>query len=120
MHMGEVPYPEVVAEMADMLLQLRRISWSFCTGRFRHHLILSMRSSNPTAQAGHVISKLAKDKKAVGGHNLFAGGKIPFEGEKEGEIIELENRLLRDFARFMGYENPEWKMLLDPSQPGTG
>jgi nanoRNase/pAp phosphatase (c-di-AMP/oligoRNAs hydrolase) len=113
-HIGEVPYPEVVAEMADLLLKHERISWSLCTGRFMGELIISVRSSNPKAHAGKLIQALVPDRSRAGGHDMFAGGKIPLVGYQKKEIDELEKNLSKKFASLLGHENPEWKPLIDP------
>lgn len=113
-HIGEVPYPEVVAEMADLLLKHERISWSLCTGRFMGELIISVRSSNPKAKAGKLIRVLVPDPDRAGGHDMFAGGKILLVGYQKEEIDELEKNLSKKFASLLGHENPEWKQLIDP------
>ena len=53
-HLGPVPTPEMVAEMADFLVRQERITWAFCTGRFKDSLILSLRTTNTDVNAGQV------------------------------------------------------------------
>lgn len=112
-HIGDIPYPEVVAEMADLLLKHQRISWVLCTGRTSNELILSIRSSNQNAKAGKLIQSLVPDRKSAGGHDTFAGGKISMDGLQKEEIHALEDNLSLKFAQLLGYENPEWKPLID-------
>ena len=111
-HLGEVPYPEIVAEMADFLLQHERISWSLCTGRFQDGLFLSLRAVSPKANAGKVIQKLIRDKRSAGGHDTFAGGRISIQGLSQTEICRMEKRLTARFAELMGHEPVEWKGLV--------
>lgn len=124
-HMGNVPYPEVVAEMADLLLKHQRIGWSLCTGRFKGWLYLSLRSANANARAGRVIRRLVPDKSAAGGHNTFAGGKVRLTDHTDEKINALEEKLTQDFAKAMGYETAEWRPLLpfdstqDDAEVGT-
>lgn len=113
-HIGDVPYPEVVAEMADLLLKHERISWSLCTGRFMGELIISVRSSNPKANAGKLIQTLVLDRDRAGGHDTFAGGKISLAGYRKEAIDELEKSLSNKFASLLGHESPEWKPLIEP------
>ena len=112
-HIGDVPNPETVAEMADLLLRHQRISWVLCTGRFKKNLILSMRSSNPDAKAGKIIRQLVPEQHNAGGHDMFAGGKIALNGLPETDITILELRLSKQFAELMGFPQADWKPLFE-------
>jgi nanoRNase/pAp phosphatase (c-di-AMP/oligoRNAs hydrolase) len=114
-HLGKVSMPEIVAEMADTLLRHQRISWVLCTGRFKKNLVLSLRSSNPKAKAGKLIKDLVPDRNNAGGHDLFAGGRIDLHHLQEAEIDILEIRLSQQFAELLGYNNADWKPLLENS-----
>ena len=112
-HIGDIPNPETVGEMADLLLRHQRISWVLCTGRYKKQLILSMRSSNPDAKAGRVIRQLVPEQHNAGGHDMFAGGKISLNGLAETDIAILELRLSQQFAEIMGFPNADWKPLFE-------
>jgi nanoRNase/pAp phosphatase (c-di-AMP/oligoRNAs hydrolase) len=111
-HLGEISAAEIVAEMADFLVRHERISWSFCTGRFKQQLILSLRSRNSKAEAGTLVKKLVGNSKTVGGHGMSAGGFIDIGEMKNDDIELLENRLRKDFAALLNCDDPEWKGLL--------
>lgn len=111
-HLGQVPAPEIVAEMADLLLQHKHMSWSLCSGRYKHYLLISIRSSNPRAEAGKIIQQLVPNPNNAGGHGMFAGGKIDLDGRDSEQIVELEQRISRDFASLLGYPDANWKPLL--------
>jgi nanoRNase/pAp phosphatase (c-di-AMP/oligoRNAs hydrolase) len=112
-HVGKVETPEIVAEIADFLVRHDRISWSICSGKFEKNLIISLRSTNPNANAGDIIKKLVSDPKTVGGHEMMAGGYIPLDGANQKELEEMENNLTKKFANLQGYEEPEWKSLFN-------
>lgn len=112
-HLGEIPTPEIVAEMADFLLRHERMSWAFCSGRFKNNLYISMRSSSASAKAGKMIKELVPDRNLAGGHGMFAGGTIPLKNMPSEEISILEIRLNQKFAKLLGYDDPEWKLLLE-------
>ncbi len=112
-HIREVAAAEIVSEMADFLVRHERISWSFCTGRFNERLILSLRSRNSDAKAGTLVRKLVNNPKTVGGHGMSAGGFVDISGMTSDDIEVLENRLRKEFAALLSYENPEWKALLN-------
>ncbi len=111
-HLGAVHAPEMVAEIADLLLQHQRISWCLCSGRYNNEMIISMRSSNPKARAGKIIKKLVPNPDMAGGHDMFAGGKIVLS--EDGENIA--DTLRQDFARVMGYKNADWKPLMEEGE----
>lgn len=112
-HLGDIPAPEIVAEIADVLLRLKRIGWSMCTGRYKGDLVISLRSSNPKAKAGKIIKRMVPDPKYAGGHDTVAGGKIELSGLKKYDIVNLENNLSQEFAQLLGYEKIDWKPVLD-------
>jgi nanoRNase/pAp phosphatase (c-di-AMP/oligoRNAs hydrolase) len=112
-HLGEVNSAEIVSEMADFLVRHERISWSFCSGRLKDRLIISLRSRNPKAEAGKLVQKLVDNTKTVGGHGLSAGGFIEIGGMNKNDIEIIENMLSKKFAGLQNYNNPEWKPLLN-------
>jgi nanoRNase/pAp phosphatase (c-di-AMP/oligoRNAs hydrolase) len=118
-HLGEIPQPEIVAEMADYFLRHERIGWVFSTGRFKDDLIVSLRSSSAKKNAGTVIKKIVNDTVNVGGHDMIAGGFISVEKLRQEEISELEEKLSEKFAETMGYENAEWKNLMERVEDET-
>lgn len=112
-HLGDVSTAEMVSEMADFLLHHERIGWSFCTGRFKDQLILSIRSANTNANAGKVIKRLVQDPDSVGGHDMSAGGSVSLQSKNTKESEDLEKALTSKFAKLMGYEDSEWRSILD-------
>ncbi len=115
-HLQDVPAAEIVSEMADFLLRLERISWIMCTGRLKDQLIIAVRSSNPNARAGELVKSLVSNSRTVGGHDMIAGGYVQLEKGKKQELMEMEINMTRKFAQQQGYENVEWKSLLNLSE----
>jgi nanoRNase/pAp phosphatase (c-di-AMP/oligoRNAs hydrolase) len=112
-HLGEAYSAEIVSEMADFLVRHERISWSFCTGRFKDKLIISIRSRNPKAKAGKLVQMLVKNSKTAGGHGMYAGGFLDISETKKTNIQILENKLSKKFAELHNYDNPDWKSLYE-------
>jgi nanoRNase/pAp phosphatase (c-di-AMP/oligoRNAs hydrolase) len=114
-HLGEIASPEFVAEIADLLIRHRNISWSFCTGYKKGMLHLSLRSKNRNANAGRVIKKLVKEVDNAGGHDLAAGGFIRLENTKKEFLYPLFQKISMLLAVQLGYnpENIKWKPLID-------
>jgi hypothetical protein len=111
-HLGKVMTAEIVSEMADFLVQHKRTSWVFCTGRFKDHLILSIRTTNTKAEAGRLIKKMVSTPNTVGGHEMMAGGYVPLQSGKEEAINDVEQKLTDKFVHLMGYTESDWKPLI--------
>lgn len=75
-HLGTVSSPEDVALVADFLLTYEHAAWSFCTGRSRGNLYLSLRTGIPNAQASDVLRAVVNDPDEAGGHGGVAGGRM--------------------------------------------
>jgi nanoRNase/pAp phosphatase (c-di-AMP/oligoRNAs hydrolase) len=116
-HIGEIPNPESVSEMANFLIRHERIGWCLCTGHLKNRLVLSIRTSRSNAGANRLVKALVPRHDTVGGHDMTAGGYIPLAGGNNQEVMELEIRLLRDFASLLGYENVNWKPLMEKREP---
>ena len=71
----EVPYPDAVAEMADLLLRLDELQWAACFAFYRDFLYVSLRTQDPHATAGLLLASLLPSGMA-GGHGMVAGGKV--------------------------------------------
>ncbi len=115
-HMGKIPNLEIVPEMADFLLKHRQKSWALTTGSYKNQLVISIRSSNRDAKAGEFIKKLVGNPDTVGGHDMIAGGYIPIDNESQKRIAKLEQDLSRKFASLQGYDNADWKPLIDTEE----
>jgi nanoRNase/pAp phosphatase (c-di-AMP/oligoRNAs hydrolase) len=97
-HLGNVTSPEDVAQVADFLLTYERADWSFCTGRCRGSLYLSLRTGKPNGQASDVLRRVVNDPDEAGGHGGVAGGRIsvgPNATSKQWNALEqtLQARL---------------------------
>jgi nanoRNase/pAp phosphatase (c-di-AMP/oligoRNAs hydrolase) len=102
-HLGAVSSPEDVAHVADFLLTYDRADWSFCTGRLRGSLCLSLRSEVPGAQAGEVLRRVVDDRDDAGGHGGVAGGRVSLRGhDVEDEWKQLERNLQERLAHELG------------------
>ncbi|MEJ2633860.1 MAG: DHH family phosphoesterase [Calditrichia bacterium] len=115
-HLGEVPSAEIVSEIADFLLRYERMGWALCTGRFKNQLIISVRSANRKARAGKLVKHLVPDPNTVGGHDMIAGGFILMQDSDKKSTKDLEEQLMQNFARQLGYKKAEWKPLLASSE----
>jgi nanoRNase/pAp phosphatase (c-di-AMP/oligoRNAs hydrolase) len=79
-HLNAVEQPEIVAEVADLLLRMERIHWSFCTAYHQENLIISLRSSARGARCGGLLKRLVRKNGSVGGHHRMAAGYLDMQG----------------------------------------
>jgi nanoRNase/pAp phosphatase (c-di-AMP/oligoRNAs hydrolase) len=100
--LGRVTYADIVAEVAEMLLALKRISWSLCTGRYKDTILVSLRTTRAKGRAGTVARRVVGTGNTAGGHDMIAGGQVDCSGKSESERDEMERRIIDQFFRLMG------------------
>lgn len=101
-HLGQTPYPDLAAEMADWLLRYEGVEWVLCTGVYRDVLNLALRTVDPEGQAGRTIQTVLEGRGSGGGHGALAGAQIPLTGEDPAELAQLlQCNLLRELGQTM-------------------
>jgi len=73
--LGEVQYPDMVAEVADFLLRLDQVEWAAAIGIFDGSLHCSLRTTEREVNAGDILQRVLGSRSA-GGHDQIAGGRI--------------------------------------------
>ncbi len=105
-HLGRVEQPDIVPELADLLLRLEGKTWSLASGLFEERIYLSIRTTNPRADAGTLMRRLIGRRGKGGGHGRTAGGWL--DVSKLGD--EDRARTQRDLGLRLARElkkNPE-------------
>lgn len=108
--LGDVLYPDMVAEVADFLLRLDEVEWALAMGTYKKSLHVSVRTTDRDANAGEVLQKVLGSRSA-GGHDMIAGGKLRIEGnglEREKVAVRVKER----FLRRVGVESAEARDLV--------
>jgi nanoRNase/pAp phosphatase (c-di-AMP/oligoRNAs hydrolase) len=101
-HIGPVPYPEVVAEMADFLVAMQQISWCLVSGLREGEMTLSIRTTNiKDGQPELVMKKVLGRSGRGGGHGAMAGGSAPCEDPARYEVLceRFTERFLEQLQR---------------------
>jgi nanoRNase/pAp phosphatase (c-di-AMP/oligoRNAs hydrolase) len=91
--LGEVQYPDMVAEAADFLLRLDAVEWAAVIGTFGSCLHCSIRTTDRDANAGDLLQRVLGSKSA-GGHDMIAGGRLKI-GE-DAAARERAGAMVRD------------------------
>ncbi len=97
--LGEVNNPDMIAEMADLLLRSENADWALCYAQFKDMLLLSMRTNQSDGDAGAVMRKIAGKSGTGGGHNMFAGGQIPIANLNKAKIRNIKTSIRRRCLR---------------------
>ena len=123
-HLAAVPTADTAAEMADMLAGLEGVEWVMCTGVCNGRLMVSVRTSDPHAQAGELLRDVVGDRARAGGHDMMAGGSLELDEAMGPAHVQLA--LTRRFLAALGFP-PEAHLapLIErgsdrPSGPGKG
>jgi len=76
-HLGPVGYPELVAQFADLFLQVEGAEWSVVSGIVKDELHISVRNVGYVRGAGEVVRAAFAELGSAGGHRAMAKAVIP-------------------------------------------
>ena len=95
-YLGSMAYPDLAAEMADILSRLEGTRWVICMGAYKGDLILAVRTRSRRGGAGQLVREVVGARGTAGGHGTKAGGQVPLQGEDQGEVArQLGQRALQ-------------------------
>ncbi|MBI5498641.1 MAG: DHH family phosphoesterase [Deltaproteobacteria bacterium] len=100
-HVGPVPVPESVAELADFLVAMERVTWCLVTGYHGGAMVLSIRTTHARARADRVMRRTVGPGGTGGGHHTMAGGQRPCADEEEYRRLcgQMTERFLGSLSR---------------------
>jgi nanoRNase/pAp phosphatase (c-di-AMP/oligoRNAs hydrolase) len=106
-HLGTVGYPELIAQFADLFLQVEGVEWSVVSGVIESDLHVSVRNVGYVRAAGDVVRQAFGALGSAGGHRSMAKAVIPLRswrrrvGETTDEALgrSVMHRFLRARAR---------------------
>jgi nanoRNase/pAp phosphatase (c-di-AMP/oligoRNAs hydrolase) len=82
-HLGPVGYPELVAQFAELFLQVEGAEWSVVSGMVNDELHISVRNVGYVRGAGEVVRAAFGDLGGAGGHRAMAKAVIPLAAWRE-------------------------------------
>jgi nanoRNase/pAp phosphatase (c-di-AMP/oligoRNAs hydrolase) len=103
-NLGALSYPDLVAEIADLLLPFDAAHWVLCVGQHVGAVYLSMRTDVEHAHAGQLIRGIVDGKGAAGGHGQIAGGRLHRPVASDEELAMVYADLVRDLAKALRIE----------------
>ncbi len=100
--LGDIDNPDMIAEVADLLLRDDETTWTMCTGYWNGKMLISIRTSEENNVAEKVIKHMVARKGTGGGHLTYAGGQIPLTKGTKAERQALETDIERKFLQAVG------------------
>jgi nanoRNase/pAp phosphatase (c-di-AMP/oligoRNAs hydrolase) len=101
-NLGDTDNPDMIGEIADLLLRREEIVWALCYGRFKGRMLLSLRTSDPLTNAGRIMRAIVGKYGTGGGHHALAGAQIDLTTLTEREHHFRELVLVRRFLSLTG------------------
>ena len=105
--LGEIDNPDMIAEVADLLLREDETAWTMCTGLWNEKLLISIRTSEESNVAENVMKRMVFRKGTGGGHLTYAGGQVPLAGKTKAERQKIEKHVEEKFLKAIGAEAAE-------------
>jgi nanoRNase/pAp phosphatase (c-di-AMP/oligoRNAs hydrolase) len=105
--LGDIDNPDMIAEVADLLLREDETTWTMCTGYWNEKLLISIRTSEESNLAEKVIKRMVARKGTGGGHLTYAGGQIPLKKGTKTERQELEKHIELKFLKGIGADTEQ-------------
>jgi nanoRNase/pAp phosphatase (c-di-AMP/oligoRNAs hydrolase) len=102
--LGQIDNPDMISEVADLLLREDQTTWTMCMGLFQDKMLLSLRTTEENNKAETIVKRLVAGKGTGGGHQTYAGGQIPLKENTQAELTRLEKHLRQQFIRLIGVE----------------
>ncbi len=104
-HIGPVQSPEMVAEVADLLVRMKQVTWCLVSGHFQQLMHVSIRTTHPQARAEQVMRQVLKGAGSGGGHAMMAGGAAPCPDAEQYD--RLAERFSQRFLEALPRRVPE-------------
>jgi nanoRNase/pAp phosphatase (c-di-AMP/oligoRNAs hydrolase) len=102
--LGRVENPEMVAEVADLLLRMEHAKFVYCGGLVERSFHVSVRCEPGERDAWFLIRDALRGEGSFGGHGTVAGGFIPVPNGEARTLRRLERRLEKNILRAHGIE----------------
>jgi nanoRNase/pAp phosphatase (c-di-AMP/oligoRNAs hydrolase) len=110
--MGEIDNPDMVGEVADLLLRHEQADWTLCWGYYQDRAMLSLRTSLSDGRADQVIRHVVGRLGAAGGHHAMAGGQIDLHTGPRKTRQRIDRLIQRRFLSATGNDEASCRKML--------
>jgi len=104
--------PEIVGEVADMLIRCEGLRRVLCGAMVQGDVILSVRTVREGDDAAKLVRETVKGLGYGGGHRHRAGGKIPSHGRSKAAVELLQDELLSRWLVTCGIDQQRGRHLI--------
>ncbi len=111
-NLDKVSNPDIVAEVADLLMRLERIAWGFSFGAYNGDILISARAIDRSNDAGSLIREAVGDLGTAGGHEMMAGAKINVKDKTRKQKKALIRKLIRRVLELTGNQSAKGENLI--------
>ena len=107
-HLGAVGYPELVAQFADLFLQVEGVEWAVVSGTIADEVHVSVRNVGYVRAAGDVVRQAFGALGSAGGHRSMAKAVVPLRDWRRHVGEPTDDALAREITtRFVAALHPE-------------
>ncbi len=112
-NLGALAYPDLVAEIADLLLSFEGARYVLCCGRFGTRAFLSLRTDTSEGRAGTLMREIIGSEGAAGGHGTMAGGRLHKPQATDTDLDASFGVIVDRFLAAIGIDAPVSVPLVD-------
>jgi nanoRNase/pAp phosphatase (c-di-AMP/oligoRNAs hydrolase) len=98
-YLKDLPYPDLVAEIADLFLRLEGSQHILSMGTFEEVLHFSIRTTDEQLDVNKLAQVVAGSDGSAGGREMIAGGQIPLDDEEPEELVKRLNQRILDYFK---------------------
>jgi nanoRNase/pAp phosphatase (c-di-AMP/oligoRNAs hydrolase) len=98
--LGEMPYPDMAAEVADFLGRLEGTKVTVAVGQYAGDVVISVRSPERGPKLDELVQTVIRGDGSAGGHDYSAAGRVP--ATLAGSAEDTEEEMVRRFAHALG------------------
>jgi len=102
--LGDIVIPDMIGEMADLMLRDDEVKWVMCYGYYDQKLLISLRTSETGKRADKIVHQIVARRGTGGGHDTIAGGRIDLKKGTKTEKEKLEKAIREKFLNILGVE----------------
>jgi nanoRNase/pAp phosphatase (c-di-AMP/oligoRNAs hydrolase) len=110
--LGYLISPDMVSLMADFLLRISGVRWTFVMGAFNSRVIFSLRTKRRHQNAGLLARRIVRGLGTAGGHGMIAGGQIVPKGSGAETQERICKNLRSRFLKIVGRDSVKEERLI--------